>query len=219
MEYGNGIVGDMCIHMLDMVRWMLDLGWPKRVSSSAAASSCDKASKANITDTQTATFDFGDLQVVWQHRTWGDAARSEVSLGRDLLRRQGHAQGQRASATTSSRMAKTASRSTSDVTYELDKYPEDKTEKDLERHVRPGHPRAHAGLPGARSPRAASRWPTSSRATSRRASCILANLSMKLGRTLAWDAAAGRIAGDEEANRLLRRPYRSPWMHPEPANV
>src|SRR5262245_57223705 len=33
MEYGNGIVGDMCIHMLDMVRWMLDLGWPKRISS------------------------------------------------------------------------------------------------------------------------------------------------------------------------------------------
>ena len=33
MEYGNGIMGDMCIHMLDMVRWMLDLGWPKRVSS------------------------------------------------------------------------------------------------------------------------------------------------------------------------------------------
>ncbi|NDD64122.1 MAG: gfo/Idh/MocA family oxidoreductase, partial [Acidobacteria bacterium] len=24
MEYGNGIVGDMCIHMLDAVRWMLD---------------------------------------------------------------------------------------------------------------------------------------------------------------------------------------------------
>ena len=33
MEYGNGIVGDMCIHMLDMVRWMLDLGWPKRIAS------------------------------------------------------------------------------------------------------------------------------------------------------------------------------------------
>ena len=32
----------------------------------------DKASKANITDTQTATFDYGDLQVVWTHRTWGD---------------------------------------------------------------------------------------------------------------------------------------------------
>ncbi|HEY8484853.1 MAG TPA: Gfo/Idh/MocA family oxidoreductase, partial [Longimicrobiales bacterium] len=33
MEYGNGIMGDMGIHMLDMARWMLGLGWPKRISS------------------------------------------------------------------------------------------------------------------------------------------------------------------------------------------
>ncbi len=33
-EYSNGIMGDMCIHMLDMVRWMLDLGWPRKISSS-----------------------------------------------------------------------------------------------------------------------------------------------------------------------------------------
>ena len=26
MEYGNGIVGDMCVHMFDMTRWMLDSG-------------------------------------------------------------------------------------------------------------------------------------------------------------------------------------------------
>src|SRR5881227_4042395 len=70
MEYGNGIVGDMCIHMLDMVRWMLDLGWPKRVSSSGGIL-VQEGGKANITDTQAATFDFGDLDVVWQHRTWG----------------------------------------------------------------------------------------------------------------------------------------------------
>ena len=71
MEYGNGIIGDMCIHMLDMVRWMLDLGWPTRISSTGGIL-VDKKSKANIPDTQTATFDFGDLTVVWQHRTWGD---------------------------------------------------------------------------------------------------------------------------------------------------
>ena len=39
---------------------------------------------------------------------------------------------------------------------------------------------------------------------------------MKAGRTLTWDAAAGRIAGDEEANRLLTRTYRAPWIHPGP---
>ena len=70
MEYGNGIVGDMCIHMLDMVRWMLDLGWPKRISLDRRHP-VQKDGKSNITDTQTATFDFGDLHVVWQHRTWG----------------------------------------------------------------------------------------------------------------------------------------------------
>jgi len=73
MEYGNGVIGDMCVHMLDMVRWMLDLGWPRRISSSGGILVA-KNSKANISDTQTATFDFGGLEVVWTHRTWGQAA-------------------------------------------------------------------------------------------------------------------------------------------------
>jgi hypothetical protein len=51
------------------------------------------------------------------------------------------------------------------------------------------------------------------------ASSILANVSMKLGRSLAWDAATGRVTGDEEANRLLSRPYRAPWVHPQPGMV
>ncbi|HZL91690.1 MAG TPA: Gfo/Idh/MocA family oxidoreductase, partial [Pirellulaceae bacterium] len=72
MEYGNGIVGDMCIHMLDMVRWMLDLGWPKRISSTGGIL-VQKSSRANITDTQTATFSFGDLPVIWTHRSYGSA--------------------------------------------------------------------------------------------------------------------------------------------------
>ena len=49
--------------------------------------------------------------------------------------------------------------------------------------------------------------------------CILANLSMQLGRTLAWDAQKGQIANDAEANKLLRRPYRKPWVHPEVGSV
>jgi hypothetical protein len=42
---------------------------------------------------------------------------------------------------------------------------------------------------------------------------------MKLNRTLTWDAAKQRVGGDEEANRLLARPYRAPWVHPNPGNV
>ena len=48
------------------------------------------------------------------------------------------------------------------------------------------------------------------------ASCILANLSMQLGRAFTWDEGKGQVVGDAEANQLLRRPYRAPWIHPEP---
>ena len=72
LEYGNGTIGDMGIHMIDMARWMMDLGWPKRVSSTGG-NYFHKEGKPNIFDTQTATFDFGDLQLTWQHRHWGDA--------------------------------------------------------------------------------------------------------------------------------------------------
>jgi hypothetical protein len=51
------------------------------------------------------------------------------------------------------------------------------------------------------------------------ASCILANLSAKIGRSIHWDAARGRIQGDEQANSLLERPYRAPWSHPTVAKV
>src|SRR5262245_52811945 len=80
MEYSNGIVGDMCVHMLDMVRWMLDLGMPTRISSSGGIL-VDKASKANTTDTQEATFDYPDMRVVWTHRSWGDPPDPKYAWG------------------------------------------------------------------------------------------------------------------------------------------
>ena len=50
-------------------------------------------------------------------------------------------------------------------------------------------------------------------------SSILANLSVQVGRTLEWDPVKGEIKGDAEANKLLRRAYRAPWVHPEPSKV
>ena len=41
--------------------------------------------------------------------------------------------------------------------------------------------------------------------------CHLANLSLRLGRKLRWDAQTERIVGDGEAAALLERPYRPPW--------
>ena len=41
--------------------------------------------------------------------------------------------------------------------------------------------------------------------------CHLANLSLRLGRKLRWDAAREAIIGDADANDRLERPYRAPW--------
>jgi predicted dehydrogenase len=41
--------------------------------------------------------------------------------------------------------------------------------------------------------------------------CHLGNISTRLGRTLAWDAAEERITEDVEANQWLMKPYRAPW--------
>jgi hypothetical protein len=41
--------------------------------------------------------------------------------------------------------------------------------------------------------------------------CHLGNLSLRLGRSLRWDAKAGAVLTDAEANQALVRPYRTPW--------
>lgn len=41
--------------------------------------------------------------------------------------------------------------------------------------------------------------------------CHLANLSLRLGRQLKWDAPTRSVRDDRDANRHLVRPYRSPW--------
>lgn len=215
MEYGNGIVGDMCIHMLDMVRWMMDLGWPRSVSSTGGIL-MDKASRANITDTQTALFDFGDVQVNWTHRTWGEAPDPKYPWGATFYGDKGTL---KASVMGYDFIPRGRGEAVhKDVTYELEQFPEDKEEKDLEKHVAPairGHMKDFLANIASRGRPVADieQGHISSTAS------ILANLSQQLGRTLRWDAAKGRVIDDSEANKLLRRPYRAPWVHPEPGKV
>jgi predicted dehydrogenase len=212
MEYGNGIVGDMCIHMFDMVRWMLDLGWPQRIGS-AGGILVDKKSKANITDTQTATFDYGDLEVVWQHRTWGEANDREYPWGATLYGDKGTLKVD-VNKYEFTPLGQNKPTLTGKALFEYEKYPIDRTEKDLERHVA-----------------SAVRWHMQDllRAIQSRgkpvadveqghvstASCILANLSQKLGRSLIYDHEKHVVKGDDEATKLLTRPYRDPWVHPK----
>jgi hypothetical protein len=51
------------------------------------------------------------------------------------------------------------------------------------------------------------------------ASCILANLSMELGRPLAYDPGTRTVVDDAEATSRLTRAYRGSYEHPDPETV
>ena len=215
-EYSNGIMGDMCVHMYDMARWMLNLGWPKRVFSTGGILS-DLKSKANTPDTQTAIFDHGDVVLVWNHRTWGDAPDPKYPWACII-------HGDKGTLKASYEryefipVGSKEPKLSGQPTLELDRYPEDKTEPGLTPLdavcVRP-HMRNFVSAIATRTKPVADIEEAYVSTTG----CILANLSLQLGRALAWDGMKAEVIDDPEANRLLSRPYRAPWVHPDPKSV
>ncbi|MDJ1485637.1 Gfo/Idh/MocA family oxidoreductase [Cytophagaceae bacterium YF14B1] len=215
MEYGNGIIGDMCVHMLDTVRWMLKLGWPKRISSTGGIY-VQKEGKSNIADTQTAVFEYDELNCIWQHRTWGTSANPDYPWSFTLYGDKGTliastmqydfipvGQGQKIH---------------KDVVYEKEKYPEDLKEKGIELNAAPATRLHMLNFLGAIE--------TNGRPVAdieeghiSTASCILANIAMQTGRPLTYDPITRQVIGDPDATRLLARSYRSPWIHPDPEHV
>ena len=216
MEYGNGIMGDMCVHMLDAVRWMLGLKWPKKVSSTGGII-VERDSKANTPDSQVATFEYEDFAVVWTHRSWGTPPDPAYPWAFFIYGSKGTLKGSihrwdfvPVDKQTPSLQGKNK--------LEVDQYPEDKTEADLELHS------AHAVRYHMKD------WLRAVDERSRpvadieeghmsTTACLLANIAMEVGRALDWDAERGVVRGDPEANKLLARPYRKPWKHPDPATV
>src|SRR5690606_7906611 len=118
----------------DTVRWMLGLGWPKRIASTGGIF-VQKEGKSNITDTQTATFDYDDLTITWQHRTWGAPADPDYPWAMFLYGDKGTL---KASVTRYDFIPHGKGEPLHrDWLDESDQFPEDKTEKDIELHAAP----------------------------------------------------------------------------------
>lgn len=211
MEYGNGIMGDMCIHMFDAVRWMLNLGWPTKISSTGGIY-VDKQAKSNIADTQTAVFEYPELNCVWQHRSWGNAADPKYPWSFKIYGDKGELAG-----STMSYDFYPTEKGTpihKDVVFEREKYPEDLKEKDIELNAAPATRLQMLNFLNAID--------TGTKPVAdiheghiSTASCILANVSMKIGRPIIYDPQQRIVVGDTEATNLLRRPYRQGYVHPE----
>ena len=101
-----------------------------------------------------------------------------------------------------------------DCVYEKEKFPEDVTEKDIELNAAPATRLHLLNFLEAIEHRTRPVADIEAGHIST-ASCILANIAMQLGRPLVYDPHQRIVVGDEAATKLLRRPYRQPWQHPE----
>lgn len=219
MEFGNGIIGNVGVHMIDKVRWLLDLGWPESVSSTGFRYA--KESFSNTTDTLRSVLKYPGLDLSWEHRMWGLSpiprrhwsdqwgARfigSEGTLNVTMFEyvftpaNGGKREGVHM-------LSKTGDLENVDLDASNGAYTE--TEN---RHV--------LDFMAAREARG-SKLPVADieQGHISTACCILANLSLDLGRPLAYDPKTRTVPGDPEATSLLARAYRGPWVHPDPAKV
>lgn len=211
MEYGNGIVGDMCVHMLDTARWMLNLGWPKRITSSGGIF-VQKEGKSNITDTQSACFEYDNYNLNWQHRTWGHPTDPDYPWALFIHGEKGvlKASTMRADFIPFDKNQKPIH---FDVLYEREKYPEDVTEERNELNAAPATRRHMLDFLAAIEKRSLPIADVEQGHIST-ASCLLANVAMEVGRAVVYDPKKHVVVKDSDATKLLKKAYRKPWKHP-----
>lgn len=202
-EYGNGIIGDMGVHMLDVARFVLDLKHPNRIDASAGILMHTKGI-ANISDTMQATFDFGETLVTWEHRTWGQYDK-KYGWGVDFVGEKGTVRLTLDFWEYWPNFADQPARR--DDAIKVDKA-NDHDAKIITANR--AHMRdfldciAHRGQ----------RLPISDIAEGEISTsmCILANQSARVGRAIRWDGQT--CVGDPDAAALIKRPYRAGYRHP-----
>jgi len=213
-EYGNGAIGDLCVHFFDLARYFLDLGWPEQISCSGGEF-VDTENISNIPDTQDAIFKYPGMDVVWTNRAWGNPVEKDYPWAMTFFGSQG---------TLKMNLNKYEFIPTGGGEPEVGKFLAEEAselEKQEERFDLPtlGATRRHLknffdAVKTREKPVADILQGHISSST-----CVLANNAMELERTLKLDPETGRPQGDNEATKLLARDYRQPWVHPTAESV
>jgi predicted dehydrogenase len=218
IEFSNGQTGDLCVHFFDVVRYFLGLGWPRTIAASGGNLIRSRSSKIKLHDTQTAIFDFGDVELVWNQKNWGASPEPDhrYGWGATLYGEKGVLKISVFSYDFIPNGGGTPVHA--EFVDEKEKYPEDLQHKKTELFAAPATRRHMQNFLKARreGTRPVAEIEEGHIST---ACCLMANLSMELGRSLKWDEKAGRVVGDDVANSRLARTYRSGYVHPTPENV
>lgn len=217
-DYSGGQMTNLGQHSLDIVHWFLGVLAPRRVSSEGGRFTL--VDNGETPDVQEARFDYGDWAATWSHRECGRGKPPFAGLefcgtkGSLLISRRGftvtpdpaispeeliprfggaHPKGGPEGA----EQRRTGPPRTAAI--------EDQSGDEFDQFRR--HARDFIDCVRSRRP------PISGLEDGHRVAtaCHLANLSLRLGRPLRWDAEQETVIDDREAESLLERPYRAPW--------
>jgi len=207
LDYANGTLGDWGVHWLDQALWITGEKWPRKVFSTGGRPIkgppvlTKDEQTSDAPDHQVATYEFDGMTVQWEHRQFaGNNAEKGENVGCYFYGTEGtlHVGWQKGW-----------------VFHPSDsKKPEVRCEAQLNLPDHQNIRELWADFLGAIRE---GRRPVCDIEEIHRATnlSLLGMLSMKLGRSVAWDGAKDQILNDPDANRLLRREYRGPWKYPE----
>jgi len=208
LDYANGTLGDWGVHWIDQILWWAGEVLPRRIYSTGGRPikglpvNLPDAQTTDAPDSQVAVYEFDSFTVEWEHRLYaGNPNEKGENVGVYFYGTKGvfHI-GWRTGWTF---------------------YPASKSQSVI-------HQPAQLHQPDNQNIRELwadfldaiqnNRLPVCDIEVGYRATllCLLGMLSLKIGRSIEWDAERGRIAGDEYANLFLRREYRPGYQYPDP---
>ena len=207
LDYANGTLGDWGVHWLDQILWIMDQEkWPRKVFSTggrpikgpAILNANEQTSDAP--DSQVAVYEFENFTVTWEHRQFsGNNHEKNESVGCYFFGTKGVFHLGWKGGWTFFPLAKNAAQQSE--APQLNK-PDDQNIKELWGDFL-------SAIQEGRKPVSDIEEIHDSTNLS-----LLGMLSMKLGRSIQWDGRKEECVGDPEANRLLQRDYRAPWVYP-----
>lgn len=207
LDYANGTLGDWGIHWMDQVYWITGQKWPKSVHSIGGRPIrgepilTQEHQTSDAPDHQVASYEFDDLTLTWEHRQFaGNPAERAENVGCYFYGTRG--------------------------TFHLG-WRRGWTFYPLGRGQQEIHEPAQLNEPDAQNIKELWADFLDAIETGRKPVCdieevhystnlsLLGMLSYKLGRSIRWDGEREICPDDPEANKLLRREYRKPWVYPE----
>jgi predicted dehydrogenase len=215
-DYSGGQMTNLAAHSLDIVHWYLDVTGPTAVTSVGGRFSL--RDNGETPDTQDTVIEYPGFTAIWSHR---EACAGQSTGGLEFCGPKG---------------SLTISRSGFKLVGDRKVPPENTVPQFTGAHPVGGPKRVEAG-PEAFWTKSiedrtgdgrgqfrlhvrnfldcvkSRREPVSDLESAHRVAtvCHLANISLRLGRRVRWDAKREDVIEDAEASRMLARPYRAPW--------